>query len=137
MKYNQYAYVETDFNTQVKELINIKFLPSNYQTLSFTDLLKVMSENAIAEVAPDAEDARQAKLTEFAVSSEQTLADFLTQQPEQETATQFYNVALQLLGYHVHYDYDLDDPLKLMKKQALPFLTMFENPESNHPCFQT
>lgn len=127
MKYNQYAYVETDFNTQIKELINIKFLPSNYQTLSFTDLLKVMSENAIAEVAPDAEDARQAKLTEFAVSSEQTLADFLTQQPEQETATQFYNVALQLLGYHVHYDYDLDDPLKLMKKQALPFLTKFEN----------
>lgn len=127
MKYNQYAYVETDFNSQVKELINIKFLPSNYQTLSFSELLKTMSENAVAEVTPDAEDARQAKLKEFAVSAKQTLAEFLAQQPEKLTVKQFYNVALQLLGYHVHYDYDLNDPLKLMKKQALPFLTKFEN----------
>lgn len=127
MKYNQYAYVETDFNSQVKELINIKFLPNNYQTLSFSELLKTMSENAVAEVTPDAEDARQAKLKEFAVSAKQTLAEFLAQQPEKLTVKQFYNVALQLLGYHVHYDYDLNDPLKLMKKQALPFLTKFEN----------
>lgn len=130
MKYNQYAYVETDFNSQVKELINIKFIPSNYQTLSFSELLKTMSENAVAEVTPNAEDARQAKLKEFAVSAKQTLAEFLEQQPEKLTVKQFYNVALQLLGYHVHYDYDLNDPLKLMKKQALPFLTKFENKDN-------
>ena len=28
MKYNQYAYVETDFDNQVRELIDINFLPT-------------------------------------------------------------------------------------------------------------
>lgn len=39
MKYNQYAYVKTGFNQQVKELIDINFLPRNYEDWSFSDLL--------------------------------------------------------------------------------------------------
>ena len=39
MKYNQYAYVETDFDQQVKELIDINFLPKNYADWNFNDLL--------------------------------------------------------------------------------------------------
>ena len=31
MKYNQYAYVKTDYPEQAKELIDINFLPRNYQ----------------------------------------------------------------------------------------------------------
>ncbi|MDF7672915.1 Xaa-Pro dipeptidyl-peptidase [Lactobacillus sp. ESL0701] len=127
MKYNQYAYVETDFQTQVQELLTIKFLPENYQELTFSELLAELVENTLAEVNPTADFARQAKLAEFAVSDTQTLADFLATNPKAITPDQFYNIALQLLGYHVHYDYQLSDPLGFMTKQALPAVSSLNN----------
>ena len=120
MKYNQYAYVKTGFNQQVKELIDINFLPRNYEDWSFSDLLAKLVKNAIAEAKNDA--AKTAKLNEFAVSDHETLADFLKEKPESIGTEQFYNVALQLLGYHVHYDYQFDDPTGFMQKNALPFV---------------
>lgn len=120
MKYNQYAYVETDFDNQVRELIDINFLPRNYEDWSFSDLLAKLVKNAIAEAKTDA--AKTAKLSEFAVSDHETLTDFLKQKPESIGTAQFYNVALQLLGYHVHYDYDFADPTGFMQKTALPFV---------------
>lgn len=120
MKYNQYAYVKTGFNQQVKELIDINFLPRNYEDWSFSDLLAKLVKNAIAEAKNDA--AKTAKLNEFAVSDHETLTDFLKEKPESIGTEQFYNVALQLLGYHVHYDYQFDDPTGFMQKNALPFV---------------
>lgn len=129
MKYNQYAYVETKLETQVKELLQIKFLPANYQDLSFAQLLAEMVENCRAEVQPNDENARATKLNEFAVSPTQTLAAFLETKPEEISLIEFYNIALQLLDYHVHYDYDLNDPCKTMKKQALPMVDSISNKE--------
>ena len=129
MKYNQYAYVETKLETQVKELLQIKFLPANYQDLSFAQLLAEMAENCRAEVQPNDENARATKLNEFAVSPTQTLAAFLDTKPEEISLIEFYNIALQLLDYRVHYDYDLNDPCKTMKKQALPMVDSISNKE--------
>ena len=129
MKYNQYAYVETKLETQVKELLQIKFLPANYQDLSFAQLLAEMVENCRAEVQPNDENARATKLNEFAVSPTQTLAAFLDTKPEEISLIEFYNIALQLLDYRVHYDYDLNDPYKTMKKQALPMVDSISNKE--------
>lgn len=129
MKYNQYAYVETKLETQVKELLQIKFLPANYQDLSFAQLLAEMVENCRAEVQPNDENARATKLNEFAVSSTQTLAAFLDTKPEEISLIEFYNIALHLLDYRVHYDYDLNDPCKTMKKQALPMVDSISNKE--------
>lgn len=129
MKYNQYAYVETKLETQVKELLQIKFLPANYQDLSFAQLLAEMAENCRAEVQPNDENARTTKLNEFAVSPTQTLAAFLDTKPEEISLIEFYNIALQLLDYRVHYDYDLNDPCKTMKKQALPMVDSISNKE--------
>lgn len=129
MKYNQYAYVETKLETQVKELLQIKFLPANYQDLSFAQLLAEMVENCRAEAQPNDENARATKLNEFAVSPTQTLAAFLDTKPEEISLIEFYNIALQLLDYRVHYDYDLNDPCKTMKKQALPMVDSISNKE--------
>lgn len=129
MKYNQYAYVETKLETQVKELLQIKFLPANYQDLSFAQLLAEMVENCRAEVQPNDENARATKLNEFAVSPTQTLVAFLDTKPEKISLIEFYNIALQLLDYHVHYDYDLNDPCKTMKKQGLPMVDSISNKE--------
>lgn len=121
MKYNQYAFVKTSYEMQVQELLAIKFLPTDFQQLTFSDLSAAMFKNCIAEISPEADYARQAKLSEFAVSKKQTLAAFLAESPQGMTPSQFYNVALQLLGYHVHYDYELANPIKFMQKQGLPF----------------
>lgn len=129
MKYNQYAYVETKLETQVKELLQIKFLPANYQDLSFAQLLAEMVENCRAEIQPNDKNARATKLNEFAVSPTQTLAAFLDTKPEKISLIEFYNIALQLLDYHVYYDYDLNDPCKTMKKQALPMVDSISNKE--------
>ncbi len=129
MKYNQYAYVETKLETQVKELLQIKFLPANYQDLSFAQLLAEMVENCLAEVQPNDENARATKLNEIAVSPTQTLAAFLETKPEKISLIEFYNIALQLLDYHVHYNYDLNDPCKTMKKQGLPMVDSISNKE--------
>ena len=87
MKYNQYAYVETDFDQQVKELIDINFLPKNYADWNFNDLLGKLVKMTIAEAKTDA--AKTTKLSEFAVSNEQTLADFLKGKPESIGTAQF------------------------------------------------
>ena len=127
MKYNQYAYVKTDYPEQAKELIDINFLPRNYQEWSFSDLLAKLIKTVIVEAKSD--EAKTAKLSEFAVSDELTLADFLKQNPTQIGTNQFYNVALQLLGYHVHYDYQLNDPTGFMQKQNLPVVKDINNIE--------
>ncbi len=120
MKYNQYAYVKTPFAKQVQELLAINFLPKNYQEWSFGDLLAKLIGNILAEAKSD--EAKNAKLAEFAVAEDKTLPNFLQEKPTQISTSEFYNVALQLLGYHVHYDYELNDPVKFMKKQALPIV---------------
>ncbi|WP_251716117.1 Xaa-Pro dipeptidyl-peptidase [Lactobacillus agrestimuris] len=118
MKYNQYAYVQTDFDQKVKELRSINFLPQNFQDWTFYDLLGKLVKNVIAEAKSD--EAKTAKLSEFAVSDQETFTEFLAKKPESIGTNQFYNVALQLIGYHVHYDYQLDNPTGFMEKNALP-----------------
>lgn len=119
MKYNQYGYVKTDFNKQVKELEAINFLPVEWQESSFSELLETLVENAIPEAKTY--EAKKAKLTEFAVDEKQTLANFITQKYNKISRNNFYNIALQLLGYHVGYDYNLNNPLDRMKRNGLPY----------------
>lgn len=121
MKYNQFAFVETPYDEQVKEMLACRFLPENYQALSLSQLWQALIEAMLPEALT--KQAKIAKLAEFAVDPSQTLADFLKQNPPAISALNFYNVALQLLGYHVHYDYDLRDPFALLKQNALPYQT--------------
>lgn len=121
MKYNQYAYVKTPYPKQVAELLEINFLPQNYQDLTFADLAKALFKNSFAVAKTN--EAKEAKLCEYAVSDKLTLEEFLGSNPQSMTSNEFYDVALQLLGYHVNYDYQLTDPLALMRKNALPYLT--------------
>ena len=110
MKYNQYGYLKTDFDQMVKELQSINFLPNDWKENSFSGLLATLVENSVAEAKTYG--AKEAKLAEFAVSDHKNLKDFLAENPNSISRNQFYNIALQLLGYHVGYDYDLNDPLR-------------------------
>ena len=94
MKYNQYAYVEENPSKQIEELLNINFLPKNYQSWSFSDLLAKLIETIIVEAKTD--EAKKAKLAEFAVSKDETLQDFLDKKRTEIGTNQFYNVCLHL-----------------------------------------
>ncbi|QNQ82052.1 Xaa-Pro dipeptidyl-peptidase [Lactobacillus sp. PV037] len=119
MKYNQYAYLKTDYQTKINELLNIKFLKVDWEKESFASLLKNLFENCFAQATTS--QAKEAKLNEYAVSETETLADFISKNPTNISRKEFYNVALQLLNYHVGYDFSLTDPLDRMKRNALPF----------------
>lgn len=119
MKYNQYGYLKTDFDQIVKELQSINFLPNDWKENSFSGLLATLVENSVAEAKTYG--AKEAKLAEFAVSDHKNLKDFLAENPNSISRNQFYNIALQLLGYHVGYDYNLNDPLARMKANSLPY----------------
>lgn len=127
MKYNQYALVKTNFDQKVKELTEINFLPSDYADYSFADLFKYLFKKAIVEAKTNA--SKEAKLAEFAVNNKTSLADFLKNNPSQITVDEFYCAALQLLGYHIVYDYEFDKPTDLMKKNALPIFGDINNKE--------
>ena len=124
MKYNQYGYVETSTKDQIKELEIINFLPQNWQGLSIKDLFA----NLVGKIIVEAKTAKakQIKLGEFAANDREELTTYLNAKPQTISQKVFYNVALQLLGYHVGYDYDLNDPLNLMKRNALPFISEAE-----------
>ncbi len=120
MKFNQYAYVEIDPKKQIEELKNINFLPVNFEKYNFSDLLATLFKNLLAEAKTP--EAKTAKLSEFAINENETLTTFLAQNPQAITKNEFYNVALQLLGYHVIYDYDLNHPIDCLNKHALPYI---------------
>jgi X-Pro dipeptidyl-peptidase len=125
MKYNQYAYTEVPLAQQKQELLAARFLPASYEALSFSQLAGSFFKTLNATAHGD--EAKEAKLHEFAVDDQTSLADFLATEPKAMTPSQFYNVALQFLGYHVYYDYDPKDPLALMDKNALPHVKSINN----------
>lgn len=119
MKYNQYAYLKTDYKTKIKELININFLDANWEKTDFSELLKNLIKACLVEATSS--QAKETKLSEFAVNDTETLTNFLAKKPTSISRNEFYNIALQLLGYHVGYDYSLTNPLDRMKRNGLPF----------------
>jgi X-Pro dipeptidyl-peptidase len=125
MKYNQYAYQEVPLSQQKEELLAAGFLPKNYEELSFAQLAESFFETLL--VPAHGHEAKHAQLAELAVDEKTTLAAFLESDPEQMTAGQFYNAALQILGYHVYYDYDPQDPIALMDKNALPHVASIKD----------
>ena len=126
MKYNQFGYVETPFKEQIKELESINFLPSDWQDQTTADLFVLFVGNILAEAKTY--EAKQVKLAEFAATDQEDLPTYLKANPQTISQKVFYNVALQLLGYHVGYDYDLNNPTNLMQKNSLPF---FKDAEFN------
>lgn len=118
MKYNQFAYQATSNKQQIAEMLSINFLPQNYQTFTASDLLCLLVKKIIVEARSP--EAKNAKLQEIAVKQQQNLKQFASSQPTAISKVAWENIALQLLDYHVGYDYQLDDPAECFKQHAFP-----------------
>lgn len=119
MKYNQYGYLKTPSEQAIKEMESINFLPLDWQDEKIYDLYGTLVGNVLAEAKTYG--AKQAKLAEIAADTNNTLAEFLNQKPTKIPTYVFYNVALSLLGYHVGYDFKLEDPFERMRLNGLPY----------------
>lgn len=120
MKYNQYGRINIGQADQIKELVALKFLPEKYETLDFSDLLGLL----FGKLFPEQKTlgAKRQTLTAIAADESHNIFELIEQHVTEISQNNFYNVALQLLGYHAGYDYDLANPLALFKENNLPFL---------------
>ncbi|MFD1440000.1 Xaa-Pro dipeptidyl-peptidase [Lacticaseibacillus hegangensis] len=116
MKLNQNGRIQADQATQLKELQAIGFAPDLEQSLADA------ANAAFRKLFPEAfsETAKQQALAAIAVTDTQDLAQLLASKPSQISRTDFYAVALQLLGFEAGTDYQLKDSLAFMAETKLP-----------------
>ncbi|ARY91693.1 MULTISPECIES: Xaa-Pro dipeptidyl-peptidase [Lacticaseibacillus] len=116
MKLNQFARLTPEFSQQLTELARIG-LPADPKG-DFADTAAAMYAAFFPEAYQPA--AKQDKFAQIAVDSRQNLTEWLASGPTQMTRQNFYNVALQLLGFEAFTDFDLADPLTFMAATKLP-----------------
>lgn len=129
MKINQFAYVPTDHHTIVKELADVHFLTA--QTKKMADpvmlyrqfLLKFFIEKQILAT-------RIQKVANLMATPTLNAYEFTTTQAAVSKLA-FYNVALQLLGFEVGLDFELNDPFSAMKKYRLPMAVVDDTLDRN------
>lgn len=120
MKYNQFGRVQQKKDQEIFDLINIKILPENYLNLSFKDLLQTIFSNFFPNAKSD--EAVKQEMALIAVNESQNLWELVNQDIDDLSQTDFYNVALHFLGYHLDEDFAIDNPIALFKENDLPYL---------------
>ncbi|MBZ2200447.1 Xaa-Pro dipeptidyl-peptidase [Lentilactobacillus hilgardii] len=119
LKINQFAYVPTPHHQIVKELANSRFLSARTQKMADPVmlyralLLKFFMEKRQSRAV------RIQKVTNLMATATLNAYDYTTTQSI-VTKTAFYNVALQLLGFQVGLDFELDHPFAAMTQLKLP-----------------
>ncbi|WP_281165552.1 Xaa-Pro dipeptidyl-peptidase [Liquorilactobacillus sicerae] len=116
---NQFARLKLSLLAKIAELKKINFLDD--QLLTLHDPTELWQQ-FIGKAFPQAKSlaAKQAKLASLAATADENLLTYL-KKGQRVTATSFYNVALQLLGFLPVTDFELDQPLKMMRQTNLPY----------------
>ncbi|MFC6170601.1 Xaa-Pro dipeptidyl-peptidase [Loigolactobacillus jiayinensis] len=118
MKFNQFAQIHVDTEQALTELQAIGLFAATATTAplatNFAHFLRCCFPEAITETS------QNEALAKLVLDEQLTVSAFLAQ-PTALTATQFYNVALQLLGFEVGTEFQLADPIAFMKTSHLAF----------------
>lgn len=124
---NQFARLKLSLPAKIAELKKIAFLDD--QLLALQDPTELWRQ-LLSKAFPQAKSstAKQAKLASLAATADKDLLTYLkTEQPV--TVTSFYNVALQLLGFLPVTDFELDQPLKMMRQTNLSYNEVLQTPQ--------
>ncbi|WP_125714472.1 Xaa-Pro dipeptidyl-peptidase [Companilactobacillus kedongensis] len=117
MRNNQFAIRPTDFDTQIKELKEIRFLnKDNEAETSPSKLLKSFLKLGYPEIKSDQAFAH--RLHSLQATEDLDVYDYL-ENNEQVSVPALYNIALQLLQFNPDVDFTFSDPLEAMKKIQL------------------
>lgn len=115
MKINQFAHLKVSHQQKVNELTKIHFLTSNDQQRSLNSLFTIFLKRAFVEA--QSPNTFKQKLHALLATSTQDLSDFLAD--HQLTANVFYTVAMQLLGFEIHDDFECETVFDTMKKYQI------------------
>ncbi|AXX64721.1 Xaa-Pro dipeptidyl-peptidase [Bombilactobacillus bombi] len=109
MKLNQFAIKPTDVQQEIFELQQIHFIDADFLDLAPHQALKQLLLTSFPEL--DDIKSQTVQLRTLMATSHQNAEEYVQQ--EQITATAFYNLYFQLLGFEVEQDFDLQQPLKI------------------------
>lgn len=129
MKINQFAYVPTDHHTIVKELADVHFLTA--QTKKMADPVMLYRQFLLKFfIEKQSLATRIQKVANLMATPTLNAYEFTTTQAAVSKLA-FYNVALQLLGFEVGLDFELNDPFSAMKKYRLPMAVVDDTLDRN------
>ncbi|GHP14535.1 Xaa-Pro dipeptidyl-peptidase [Lentilactobacillus fungorum] len=118
MKINQFAYVPTNHQQIVKELADIRFLSS--RTAKISDPVMLFRQFLLKfYLEKQGLSTRTQKVANLMATKDLNAYDYTATQST-VTKVAFYNVGLQLLGFQVGLDFELDQPLAAITKYHLP-----------------
>lgn len=115
MKVNQFAHLEIDHSQKVEELKKIRFLTTNDLNLSLNELYLEFLNRAFVEAKSTS--AFNQKLHALLATNDQDLADYLEQ--NHLTLEVFYTVAMQLLGFEVNDDFEINSLFSKMDEYQI------------------
>lgn len=124
MKNNQFAFIPTEHNQIINELIDTRFLTP--KTKKVTDPVMLWRQFLVKFfIEHQGLSTRIHKLENLMATKNKNANDY-TLHNKLVSKTAFYNVGLQLLGYQVDLDFELDHPIKFMHDQHLMVANMDE-----------
>ncbi|WP_125767018.1 Xaa-Pro dipeptidyl-peptidase [Lapidilactobacillus wuchangensis] len=121
MKYNQFAATIPSTKDQILELQKIAIYPTDLAQYPFAELVNHVFRQFFPEFRSP--ETQNEQLANILVAPHQDLATALTTVTDQVDQLNFYNAALQLLGFFVDEDFDLREPLTTMAALNLPFVS--------------
>ena len=110
MKINQFAHLKVDHQQKINELQKINFLDADSHALPLNDLYLHFLRRALIEA--QSSSAFDQKLHALLATTDQDLKDYLDH--HQLTLEVFYTVAMQLLGFEVNDDFEIEHLFKKM-----------------------
>ncbi|MEJ6399697.1 Xaa-Pro dipeptidyl-peptidase [Nicoliella lavandulae] len=117
MKNHQFAIVPTNLNQMIAELHAIQFLDQQNEKYESVQLLHSLLTKTLLNYHSTA--SQKIALADIMVDANQDAREFFNH-AHTVTQQQFYNIALQLLGFQTNEDFKLDESLETMQKFNLP-----------------
>lgn len=119
MKLNQFAIQPTSFQQEFTELQRINFIQADFLNQKPASALQWLLQKSFPEFTTSQNQLHQ--LSTLMATSKQNALEYLQQ--GQVTATAFYNIFWQLLGFEAGQDFSLDDPLALDSQVHYPIFS--------------
>lgn len=119
MKLNQFAIQPTSFQQEFTELQRVNFIQADFLNQKPAPALQWLLQKSFPEFTTSQNQLHQ--LSTLMATSKQNALEYLQQ--GQVTATAFYNIFWQLLGFEAGQDFSLDDPLALYSQVHYPIFS--------------
>ena len=120
MKLNQFGRLTMPLSAQITELKRIHLLDADFESQN----VQALATTIFSRFFPEAhsQTSQTEALSRLQATAKLNLAEYLTTISTTFDQRTFYNIALQLLGFEVGQDFQLNHPRKTMAAIKIPYL---------------